>query len=109
MHDAFESTLMSLVYLVWLTDITNMGASAEGAEMMTFLQPPWRCIDAFSIVVKMPVDSYHVRAVCAPRHLVRVADGVEFDGLSIDDQGAVGLVVVHGALVDAWVESYLKR
>ena len=66
MHDAFESTLMSLVYLVWLTDITNMGASAEGAEMMTFLQPPWRCIDAFSIVVKMPVDSHTMSAPSVP-------------------------------------------
>ena len=41
-HDAFESTLMSGVYVVWLTPITNMGASAEGAEMITFLAPPLR-------------------------------------------------------------------
>jgi len=34
-HDALERTLMSLVYFVWLTPITNMGASAEGAEIMT--------------------------------------------------------------------------
>jgi hypothetical protein len=40
---------MSLVYLVWLTPMTNMGASAEGAEMMTFLAPPFRWAEAFSI------------------------------------------------------------
>jgi len=34
-----------------------MGASAEGAETMTFLAPPWMWALAFSMVVKMPVDS----------------------------------------------------
>merc|ERR1719181_507670 len=48
-QEAFERTLTSLVYVVWLTPITNIGASAEGAEMMTFLAPPAMCIDAFSI------------------------------------------------------------
>ena len=33
-------TLRSLVYFSWLTPITNMGASAEGAEMTTFEAPP---------------------------------------------------------------------
>merc|ERR1719238_1594429 len=41
-HDALERTLMSDVYFVWLTPITNMGASAEGAEMITFFAPPWQ-------------------------------------------------------------------
>merc|ERR1719201_3219498 len=40
-HDALER-IFSLSYFMWLTDITNIGASAEGAEMMTFLAPPWR-------------------------------------------------------------------
>merc|ERR1719472_472661 len=65
-HDAFERTLMSLVYFVWLTPITNMGASAEGAEMITFFAPPSRCIFAFSITVKMPVDSQMMSAPSAP-------------------------------------------
>lgn len=34
-----------------------MGASAEGAEMMTFLAPPLKWAEAFSFVVKTPVDS----------------------------------------------------
>merc|ERR1719159_1518654 len=55
-HEAFERMSASL-YSVWLTPMTYMGASAEGAEMMTFLAPPFRCSEAFSIVVKMPVDS----------------------------------------------------
>merc|ERR1719498_2123896 len=65
-HEAFDSTLMSDLYSVWLTPMTNMGASAEGAEMMTFLAPPSRCIEAFSIVVKMPVDSHTISAPFAP-------------------------------------------
>jgi hypothetical protein len=36
---------------------TNMGASADGAEMMTFLAPPLMWADALSMVVKTPVDS----------------------------------------------------
>jgi hypothetical protein len=31
---------MSEEYFSWLTPITNMGASADGAEMITFLAPP---------------------------------------------------------------------
>merc|ERR1719472_473664 len=36
-HEALESTLIDASYCVWLTPMTNIGASAEGAEMMTFL------------------------------------------------------------------------
>merc|ERR1712086_744435 len=57
-HDALDRMLMSLVYWVWLTPMTNIGASAEGAEMMTFLAPPPGWAPALSIVVKMPVDSH---------------------------------------------------
>merc|ERR1712083_219266 len=39
-QDALDKTLTSLVYAVWFTDMTNIGASADGAEMMTFLAPP---------------------------------------------------------------------
>merc|ERR1719171_2476349 len=65
-HEALESTGMSGVYFSWLTPITNIGASAEGAEMITFLAPPSRCIFAFSITVKMPVDSQMISAPSAP-------------------------------------------
>merc|ERR1719198_2709898 len=65
-HDALDSTLTSAVYLVWFTPITNMGASAEGAEMMTFLQPPFMCSSAFSMVVKIPVDSHTMSAPASP-------------------------------------------
>merc|ERR1719440_286567 len=61
-HDALDSTVMSDVYLVWLTPMTNIGASAEGAEMMTFLAPPLGCSLALSMVVKMPVDSHTMSA-----------------------------------------------
>merc|ERR1719194_321002 len=65
-HDALERMLTSFVYQVWLTPITNMGASAEGAEMITFLAPPFRCAPALSIVVKMPVDSQTMSAPDSP-------------------------------------------
>merc|ERR1719298_313143 len=66
-HDALDSTMMSDVYLVWFTPMTNIGASAEGAEMMTFFAPPARCALAFSMVVKMPVDSQTMSAPLAPQ------------------------------------------
>merc|ERR1719486_1897030 len=65
-HEALDSTLMSLVYDVWLTPITNIGASAEGAEMMTFLAPPCRYMLAFSMTVKMAVDSQTMSAPASP-------------------------------------------
>ncbi len=40
-----------------LTPMTNIGASAEGAEMTTFLAPPFKCALALSVVVNTPVDS----------------------------------------------------
>lgn len=39
-HEALLTTVRSFVYFSSLTPITNMGASAEGAEMTTFLAPP---------------------------------------------------------------------
>merc|ERR1719407_426391 len=35
-QEAFETTVRSLVYLSLFTPITNIGASADGAEMITF-------------------------------------------------------------------------
>ena len=34
-QEAFETTFISFEYFSWLTPHTNMGASAEGAEMIT--------------------------------------------------------------------------
>merc|ERR1719261_607487 len=65
-HEALERTLMSAVYAVWLTPMTNIGASADGAEMITFFAPPLRCIEAFSFTVKMPVDSQTTLAPVSP-------------------------------------------
>ena len=36
-QEALDTTVMSLWYLSWLTPITNIGASADGAEMMTWI------------------------------------------------------------------------
>lgn len=46
-YERTERTTVSLgSYSVWLTPTTNMGASAEGAEMMTFLAPPFKWREA---------------------------------------------------------------
>uniref|UniRef100_A0A8C2Q001 Uncharacterized protein n=1 Tax=Cyprinus carpio TaxID=7962 RepID=A0A8C2Q001_CYPCA len=41
-QEALLTTLRELSYFSWLTPMTNMGASALGAEMMTLLAPPLR-------------------------------------------------------------------
>ena len=46
-HEALETMVSTAgLYLVWLTPMTYMGASLEGAEMMTFLAPPLRWAEA---------------------------------------------------------------
>merc|ERR1719369_2350482 len=39
-QEALDTTFMLESYFSSFTPITNIGASAEGAEMMTFLAPP---------------------------------------------------------------------
>ena len=56
-HEALEMTLSLPVYLSSFTPMTNIGASAEGAVMITFFAPAWMCGWHLSIVVNTPVDS----------------------------------------------------
>jgi hypothetical protein len=49
--------------------VPYMGASAEGAEMMTFLAPPFKWAPALSMVVKTPVASMTYSAP-AEDHLI---------------------------------------
>merc|ERR1712181_58949 len=56
-QEALETTFRLGSYFSWFTPITNMGASADGAEMTTFLAPPVMCFWAPSMVVNTPVDS----------------------------------------------------
>merc|ERR1719394_1584529 len=56
-QDALDTTFILGLYLFWLTPITNIGASAEGAEITTFCAPPVWCLEAPSRVVNTPVDS----------------------------------------------------
>merc|ERR1719387_3082459 len=58
-HEAHETTAMSVSYSSSLTPTTRVGVSASlaGAEMMTFLAPPSMCFMQPSVVVKAPVDS----------------------------------------------------
>merc|ERR1740130_2028559 len=107
-HEALESTLMSAVYDRWLTPLTNMGASADGSEMITFLAPPFRGADAFSITVKMPVDSQMMSAPSAPhgtssglrhaKNLIALPSTVRVDEASSK---------VTSPLYRPWVAAYL--
>merc|ERR1719387_655866 len=58
-HEAHETTAMSVSYSSSLTPTTRVGVSASlaGAEMMTFLAPPSMCFMQPSVVMKAPVDS----------------------------------------------------
>merc|ERR1719198_1027067 len=58
-HEAQETTAMSVSYSSSLTPTTRVGVSASlaGAEMMTFLAPPSMCFMQPSVVVNAPVDS----------------------------------------------------
>mmetsp|Transcript_12722 Transcript_12722/g.19076 ORF Transcript_12722/g.19076 Transcript_12722/m.19076 type:complete len:262 (-) Transcript_12722:230-1015(-) len=66
-QEALETTFSEEEYFSWLTPITYIGASPEGAEMITFLAPPSRWADAFSTVVKIPVDSQTYSAPESPQ------------------------------------------
>ena len=80
-HDALDTTCDDPSYILLLTPMTYMGASADGADVTTFfalqhckissaayrcsrastdgraIYPPDKCAAALSVVVKTPVDS----------------------------------------------------
>merc|ERR1719409_2553471 len=58
-HEAQETTFISVVYSSAFTPITMVGVSASlaGAEIITFFAPPSTCFRQPSVVVKAPVDS----------------------------------------------------
>merc|ERR1719235_2789685 len=58
-HEAQETTFISVLYSSALTPMTMVGVSASlaGAEMITFFAPPSTCFKQPSVVVKAPVDS----------------------------------------------------
>merc|ERR1719420_1015586 len=58
-HDAQETTFISVLYSSVLTPTTMVGVSASlaGAEIITFFAPPSTCFRQPSVVVKAPVDS----------------------------------------------------
>merc|ERR1719379_228380 len=58
-HEAQETTFISVLYSSVLTPTTMVGVSASfaGAEMITFFAPLSTCFKQPSVVVKAPVDS----------------------------------------------------
>ena len=58
-QEALEITVSDDFNTLWLTPNTTVASTSlpPGAEMMTFLAPPFICAEAFSLVVKKPVHS----------------------------------------------------
>ncbi len=72
-QEAAETTVMSEVYSPSFTPITNVGElSFAGAEMTTFLAPPFMCPPAVSSVVNIPDDSM---IYSAPQSLHGISSG----------------------------------
>ena len=69
-QEALEITFMEGSKVELFTPITNMGASAEGAEMITLWAPALRWGWHFSMVVKTPVDSITVWTPQAPHPML---------------------------------------
>ena len=106
-QEALETTVRLLSYLSWFTPITNIGASAEGAEMMTFLAPPLVWAEAWAVVVKTPVDSTMYSAPA-------LAQGMAVGSLSLKTVIFMPLTIRNlpssftSPLNLPWVESYLN-
>lgn len=58
-HEAFETIFMSEVNSLWFTPTTKVGVSGSlpGADKITFLAPPLKCLPAEASSRKIPVDS----------------------------------------------------
>ncbi|MDT4881239.1 hypothetical protein FQZ97_1170770 [compost metagenome] len=58
-QEALEITVSVDFSTCWFTPYTMVASTSlpPGAEMMTFLAPPFRWAEAFSLVVKKPVHS----------------------------------------------------
>merc|ERR1719310_1987281 len=76
-HEAQETTFISVLYSSVLTPTTIVGVSASlaGAEMITFFAPPSMCFMQPSVVVKAPVDS-HTYSTPADFHGISVGSRV---------------------------------
>lgn len=57
---------MSGVYVSLFTPITNIGASLDGADIITFFAPASKCAFAFSVVVNTPEHSNIYSAPTSP-------------------------------------------
>merc|ERR1719379_761621 len=77
-HEAQDTTFISVLYSSWLTPTTMVGVSASlaGAEMITFFAPPSTCFMQPSVVVKAPVDSQTYSTPTFP-HGISVGSRVE--------------------------------
>mmetsp|Transcript_845 Transcript_845/g.1124 ORF Transcript_845/g.1124 Transcript_845/m.1124 type:complete len:224 (-) Transcript_845:198-869(-) len=77
-QEALETILMSFLYSLWFTPITNMGVwSPEGAEITTFFAPPTKCLEAPGSVRNFPVDSTTYSAPASPQLILVGSSSLE--------------------------------
>ena len=109
-HEALLRMLCVVgLYVWWFTPRTMVtSGSGEGALMRTFLAPAWRCIEAFSRLVKSPVDS-------TARYTPRSFHGSWVGSRSERTLRVFPLTMRSLPLTSTvpgnlpWVESYLRR
>merc|ERR1719326_250909 len=109
-HEAHETTAMSVSYSSSLTPTTRVGVSASlaGAEMMTFLAPPSMCFMQPSVVVNAPVDSQTYSTPTEPQGISvgsRVAESVTSRPLILRPES----VISHVPLKRPWTVSCSSR
>ena len=110
-HDAFE-TIVCPAYSASLTPITNIGASPDGAEITTFLAPPFMWSPAFSSEVKTPVDSTTKSAPAAPHGIAAgsfSADTATFWPSTEMPPSTTSTVPGNLPCVESYLSMYLRR
>src|SRR4051812_3696220 len=106
-QDALETMFCAELYFSWFTPMTNMGASAEGAEITTFLAPAMRWPWAFSTVVNRPVDSM-TKSAPTSRHFRSAGFFSAVTRMALPFTTSLPSLASAVPLKAPWVESYLS-
>ena len=93
---------------MWFTPITNIGASLDGADIITFLAPPSKCFAASTFNVNKPVDSI---TVVTPKFFQLISEGFFSERITIF--WPLTIIPSSSAIIVAsqfpWTESYFSR
>ncbi len=98
---ALETMFIPDLYDSWFTPITNMGASADGAEMTTFLAPPWKSKPTCQDVGRTADFQQHYVSAFREYQILKIFDKVANTTL----KWASALAVVVKTPVDSTIKS----